>query len=146
MRALKVGVALFVLLATGCGVAPRTGACPMFEGVSGLTVQASPYAAAHRQAGYLWACASRIEAGCAVDTTRSQASATGDPGGLQRFLPGLAAGRWWVRVVIATRTGTRLVDAVVQVTMRSSGIAGCPNTMRVAGSVTVNADGTLHAS
>ena len=138
---------LLPALVVGCSSLPSGRMCPMFESSGGLSVQASQYAAAHRQAARLWACASRSETGCAHrKPSSSQDSATLAPGGVPALtLPGLPVGTWWARVVISTGTGVELVDAEVRVDMRSVGIAGCPNTMAVAGSVTVAADGTLRS-
>jgi hypothetical protein len=147
----RIGCLLALLLAVaGCGLTIGHRACPMYESVGGLTVDASSFVKVHKPAATLRVCLGSDAASCGSSGTAMRSGTVvtlGPDNHAMAFLSGVGPGRYWVRVVIADSAGTSLVDAATPVHVRhSDGISGCPNTATNSGSVTVEANGSLAAT
>lgn len=122
----------------------------MYESRGGLTVDASSYVKAHQSAATLRVCLGSAAASC------GSAGKAMHPGSVVTLSPddsrmsifdAVGPGRYRVRVIIADSAGASLVDAETTVQVRhTNGISGCPNTSTNAGSVIVEANGSLDAT
>jgi hypothetical protein len=135
---LRAATAMTLLLAAGCS-SQNGAACPQFVPASGLTVSATAFAAAHRQARTLRVCASM--------------SAQCDGGISERLRPRIPASIFLkltpgsrplhVRVVVEGPAGTVLLNQAAIVTLHHVVDAACPDISSYRASATVSRQGAI---
>lgn len=128
----KAGLLALALLAVMACSSGGTGACPQYEMANSVTIDASPFFAAHATAYEL--CVSQLP--CVVRRPGVSHVGTGVLSG--------EASELTLRITILTRENTKLIDETIQVRLHqvAYGTANCARTA-LGASVAVTAQGAL---